>query len=230
MTYSKVTRLATVVAAAAGASAAQAEGRAVSLDVTKTLAVVALLGLGGSGKRASVGLVAFCKLDQVCRDISVARTGLLAVVAETLSRRADLSVMANIATLVASTSREGRHFENRSESPKLVTLFNAMFSYALRCCCCCCISVVAWSPVWIFCRNSRVDPNGMFHRVFGPARNDRICLVVELEHVLARRPGPKVDGDMGVIPSHHELRRRAYVVEVAADLDDSAPMLKVRTM
>jgi hypothetical protein len=95
---SKVTGLATVVAAAAGASATQAEGRAVSLDVTKTLAVVALLGLSGSGKRASVGLVA----------------GLLAVVAETLSRRADLSVVANIATLVASTSREGRHFEDRS--------------------------------------------------------------------------------------------------------------------
>jgi len=92
---SKVTGLATVVAAAAGASAAQAEGRAVSLDVTKTLAVVALLGLSGSGKRASVGLVA----------------RLLAVVAETLGRGADLSVMANIATLVASTSRERRHFE-----------------------------------------------------------------------------------------------------------------------
>lgn len=95
---SKVTGLATVVAAAAGAGTAQAEGRAVSLDVTKTLAVVALLGLSGSGKRASVGLVA----------------RLLAVVAETLSRRADLSVVANIATLVASTSRERRHFEDRS--------------------------------------------------------------------------------------------------------------------
>jgi len=141
ITYSKVTRLATVVAAAAGASAAQAEGRAVSLDVTKTLAVVALLGLSGSGKRASVGLVAFCKLGQVCLDKSVARTGLLAVVAETLSRRADLSVVANIATLVAGTSREGRHFEGRSEATKLVTVFNAMFSCALWCCCC--ISVVA---------------------------------------------------------------------------------------
>lgn len=59
ITYSKVAGLATVVAAAAGASTAQAEGRAVSLDVTKTLAVVALLGLSGSGKRATVGLVAF---------------------------------------------------------------------------------------------------------------------------------------------------------------------------
>jgi ABC-type glutathione transport system ATPase component len=94
---SKVTGLATVVASAAGAGAAQTKSRAVSLDVAETLAVVALLGLSGSGKRASVGLVA----------------GLLAVVAETLSRRADLSVVANIATLVASTSRERRHCEDR---------------------------------------------------------------------------------------------------------------------
>jgi hypothetical protein len=95
---SKMTRLATVVTTAAGTSTAQAEGRAVSLNVAETLAVVALLGLGSSGKRASVGLVA----------------GLLAVVAEALSRRADLSVVANIATLVASTSREGRHCEYMS--------------------------------------------------------------------------------------------------------------------
>lgn len=54
-----MTGLATVVATAAGASAAQAESRTISLDVAKTLAVVALLGLSGSGKRASVGLVAF---------------------------------------------------------------------------------------------------------------------------------------------------------------------------
>lgn len=94
---SKVTGLATVVASTAGTGAAQAEGRAVSLDVAETLAVIALLGLGGSGKRASVGLVA----------------GLLAVVAETLSGRADLSVVANIATLVTSTSRERRHCEDR---------------------------------------------------------------------------------------------------------------------
>lgn len=58
MTYSKVTRLATVVAPAAGASTAQAESRAVSLNVAKTLAVVALLGFGGTGKRAAIGLVA----------------------------------------------------------------------------------------------------------------------------------------------------------------------------
>lgn len=56
--YGKVTGLAAVVAAAAGAGATQAEGRAVSLNVAKALAVVALLGLGGTGKRAAVGLVA----------------------------------------------------------------------------------------------------------------------------------------------------------------------------
>jgi hypothetical protein len=54
---SKVAGLATVVAAAAGASATQAESGAVSLHVAESLAVVALLGLGGTGKRAAVGLV-----------------------------------------------------------------------------------------------------------------------------------------------------------------------------
>jgi ABC-type sulfate/molybdate transport systems ATPase subunit len=92
-----VTGLATVVASTAGTGAAEAESRAVSLDMAETLAVIALLGLGGSGKRTSVGLVA----------------GLLAVVAETLSRRANLSIVANIATLVTSTSRERRHCEGR---------------------------------------------------------------------------------------------------------------------
>lgn len=64
--YSKMAGLATVVATAAGTSTAQAEGRAVSLNVAETLAVVALLGLGGSGKRASVGLVALQTLDMYC--------------------------------------------------------------------------------------------------------------------------------------------------------------------
>jgi hypothetical protein len=46
------------VAAAACSSSAQAKSWAVSLDVTEALAVVALLGLSGSGVWASVGLVA----------------------------------------------------------------------------------------------------------------------------------------------------------------------------
>jgi hypothetical protein len=89
----QVARLTTVVAATASASAAQAEGRAVGLDVAETLAVVALLGLSGTRKRATIGLVA----------------GLLAVVAESLGGGANFSVVANIATLVAGTAREGRH-------------------------------------------------------------------------------------------------------------------------
>lgn len=87
--------LAAVVAAPAGASAAQAQSRAVSLDVTEALAVVALLGLRGAGKRAAVGLVA----------------RLLAVIAKALSGGADLGIVANVATLVARTTRERRHFE-----------------------------------------------------------------------------------------------------------------------
>ena len=53
-----MTGLATVVAAAASSGAAQTQSRAVSLNVAKTLAVVALLGLSGARKRAAVRLVA----------------------------------------------------------------------------------------------------------------------------------------------------------------------------
>lgn len=56
-TYSQVAGLAAVVAAAAGSSAAQAEGRAIGLDMAQSLAVVALLSLGRAGKRAAVGFV-----------------------------------------------------------------------------------------------------------------------------------------------------------------------------
>ena len=56
--YSKVTGLAAVIAASTGASSTEPQSWAVSLDVAQTLAVVALLGLGGTGKRAAVGLVA----------------------------------------------------------------------------------------------------------------------------------------------------------------------------
>lgn len=61
--------------------------------MTKALAVVALLGLSGARKRAAVGLVA----------------GLLAVVAKALGGRADFGIVADVATLVASTTGERRH-------------------------------------------------------------------------------------------------------------------------
>ncbi|KAI0146208.1 hypothetical protein GGR57DRAFT_289436 [Xylariaceae sp. FL1272] len=57
---SQVARLPAVVASAiAGTSAAQTECRAVSLNMSQTLAVVALLSLGGTRKRALVRLMAF---------------------------------------------------------------------------------------------------------------------------------------------------------------------------
>lgn len=85
----KVTKLVAVVATAASTTV-QAQCRTVSLDVANSLAVVALLGLGRTGLRAAAGLV----------------SSLLAVVAKTLGRRADLSVVANVATLVACTTRK----------------------------------------------------------------------------------------------------------------------------
>jgi len=93
----KVARLAARVAAAVGGTTADAKSRAVSLDVTETLAVVALLGLSCPGVRAGVALVA----------------RLLAVVAKTLTAGADLGVVANVAALVARTTGEGRHLDIR---------------------------------------------------------------------------------------------------------------------
>jgi hypothetical protein len=57
-TYSQVAGLTTVIAATAGSGAAQAEGRAIGLDMSQSLAVIALLRLSRARKRAAVGLVA----------------------------------------------------------------------------------------------------------------------------------------------------------------------------
>lgn len=89
----QVAGLPAVVAAAIRTGTGQTEGRAVSLDVSKSLAVVALLGLGSARQGTLVRLVA----------------RLLAVVAEAFSRGADLGIVANVATLVACTARQGRH-------------------------------------------------------------------------------------------------------------------------
>jgi len=77
------------VASSARASSAQAQSWAVSLDMAKALAVVALLGLGSARVGASVGLVA----------------GLLAVVAKPLGRRADLSIVSDVPALETRTAR-----------------------------------------------------------------------------------------------------------------------------
>lgn len=89
----KVTGNTAAVAASTGTSSTQAQSRAVSLDVSKALAVVALLSLGGTGMRASIGLV----------------SGLLAVVAEPLRRRAHVGVVADVSALEARTTRQRRH-------------------------------------------------------------------------------------------------------------------------
>lgn len=81
--------LAAVVASAVATGSGQAEGRAVSLDVSKSLAVVALLRLGGTRERTLVRLV----------------SRLFAVVAKTLGGGAYLGVVANVATLVACSAR-----------------------------------------------------------------------------------------------------------------------------
>jgi len=57
LTYSKMTRLAAVIAAAARRTATQAKGRAIGLNMAESLAVVALLSLGGPREGAAVGLV-----------------------------------------------------------------------------------------------------------------------------------------------------------------------------
>ena len=57
VSYHVVAGLAAVVAAAGRAGTANAKGRAISLDVAETLAVIALLGLGAARKRAFAGLV-----------------------------------------------------------------------------------------------------------------------------------------------------------------------------
>lgn len=86
---SKMASKTAAVAASACASSTQAEGWAVSLDVPETLAVIALLGLGGARMWASVGLVSW----------------LLAVVAKPFGRGAHLSIVAHVAALEACTTR-----------------------------------------------------------------------------------------------------------------------------
>lgn len=82
---SKVTHLATRVASATLSTTAQAQGWTVSLDVAKALAMVALLGFSGTRHRALIRLM----------------SGLFAIVAQSLRRRADFGVVTNIATFVA---------------------------------------------------------------------------------------------------------------------------------
>jgi len=89
----EMSSLAARVALTAARATAQAQSRAIGLNMTETLAVVALLGVCGSWVWAVVALV----------------SGLLAVVAQTLTAGADLGVVTDVAALVAGTARKGRH-------------------------------------------------------------------------------------------------------------------------
>jgi hypothetical protein len=71
-----VARLATVITSPAGAIAAKAQSRAVGLNVSKTLAVVALLSFGGARKGATIGLVArLLACVPSVRRVDIARLG-----------------------------------------------------------------------------------------------------------------------------------------------------------
>ena len=105
-----MTDLAARVAATTLRTTTHTEGRAVGLDVSKTLAMVALLGYTGS-------VLLFIHLFGQTLTLSGARvravvalmTRLFAVVAQTFTAGADLGVVANIAAFVAGTARKGRH-------------------------------------------------------------------------------------------------------------------------
>lgn len=80
---------ATTIASSAGTSSAEAQSRAISLNVSEALTVIALLRFGSARMRASIGLVA----------------RLLAVIAKSLGRRAHLSVVSDISALEACAAR-----------------------------------------------------------------------------------------------------------------------------
>lgn len=125
--------LAARVAAAVGGTTADAKSRAVGLDVAKTLAVVALLSCASCKHSSSIPwlfrIVTYSQWSsdegRCCsrglresarasgKNVDTELTRLLAVVAKALAARADLGVVANVATLVACTTGEGRHLDIR---------------------------------------------------------------------------------------------------------------------
>jgi len=90
---SKVSRLSAGVAIATSSLSADPQGWTVRLNVTKALAVIALLSIGCPGRRALVGLMAW----------------LLAIVTKPFGGCAHLRIMAHVATFVACSARKRRH-------------------------------------------------------------------------------------------------------------------------
>jgi len=123
-----MTNLATRVAASVRSAAVQAQSRAVCLDMTEALAVIALLSCcklvaerrelehGDAYSQASLGLGKHSThgLSRISTRISFGMfatppTWLLAVVAKPFTRRANLSIVSNIAALVAGPTSKRRH-------------------------------------------------------------------------------------------------------------------------
>lgn len=112
LTYGKMAHLAARVAATATAASAQTQSRAVSLHMSESLAVVALL----SCIRCQSQIV-FDRLLSVPLTLSGPRMRtvvalvprLLAVIAQPLAALAHFGIVAYITTLVASTTRKRRH-------------------------------------------------------------------------------------------------------------------------
>jgi hypothetical protein len=103
-----------VVAPVAGTGTAQAKCRALGLDVTQALAVVALLALGGARHRALIGLVVRLLACSGVSTWTAARRRRVqwagrTVVAEPMGGGAGLGVVAKLTALVARPTRDRRH-------------------------------------------------------------------------------------------------------------------------
>ncbi|KAF9729029.1 hypothetical protein PMIN01_12719 [Paraphaeosphaeria minitans] len=102
---------ATGVASSAGTGAAQAERRAIGLNVAEALAVVALLGLGGARVRASVGLVAgllasrACATQEPCNGACCDKVATVSVEAAAPQEGQLTGIVAHVSALEARTTR-----------------------------------------------------------------------------------------------------------------------------
>lgn len=109
--YREMTSLAARVATSTSSASTYAQSRAVSLNMSEALAVVALLRLGRTRvPNLSSSVLAFgSSLRSHLRASRGLVAGLLAVVTKALTAQAHLGVMTDVAALVARTARERRH-------------------------------------------------------------------------------------------------------------------------
>lgn len=105
-------RLPAGIAVTTSSLSAYAQGRAVCLNVTKTLAVIALLSYVASISASLPGCILLTVGCSGMRTLVRLVAWLLAIITEPLGRCAHLGVVANIATFVARAARKGRHSSN----------------------------------------------------------------------------------------------------------------------